>query len=116
MGRRTPAGSVSALRAPQGQSRKKMITSPLLIKNSQNKQISYGNGEHRPGLTPPCGLHRDISRVFGKIEQACFISKEVYVCCSKIVDSVFPAKGRCAQSVSIKKQVFYYLFLLMRNR
>ena len=51
MGRRTPAGSVSALRAPQGQSRKKMITSPLLIKNSQNKQISYGNGEHRPGLS-----------------------------------------------------------------
>lgn len=50
-----PAGSVFALRAPQGQSRKKMITSPLLIKNSQNKQISYGNGEHRPGLTRPLG-------------------------------------------------------------
>ena len=58
LGRRTPAGSVSALRASQGQSRKKMITSPLLIKNSQNKQISYGNGEHRPGLTPPYGLRR----------------------------------------------------------
>ena len=35
-----------------------MITSPLLIKNSQNKQISYGNGEHRPGLTTACGLRR----------------------------------------------------------
>ena len=42
MGRRTPAGSDFALRASQGQSRKKMITSPLLIKNSQNKQILYG--------------------------------------------------------------------------
>ncbi|PQL25546.1 hypothetical protein VTHSUH11_05565 [Veillonella tobetsuensis] len=54
------------------------------------------------------GLRRDISRVFGKIEQACSISKEVYVCCSKIVDSVFAAKGRGAQSVSIKKQELIY--------
>ena len=93
MGRRKMAGSVFALRAPQGQSRKKMITSP-----------------HRPGLTPPFGLHRDISRVFGKIEQACSISKEVYVCCSKIVDFVFPAKGRCAQSVSIKNRYLLVCF------
>ena len=63
---------------------------------------------HRLGLTSPCGLRRDISRVFRKIEQACSISKEVYVCCSKIVHSVFPAKGRCAQSVSIKKQELIY--------
>ena len=75
MGRMRTAGSVSGLRPPQGQSRKKMITSPLLIKNSQNKQISYGNGEHRPGLTPPYGLRRGISRVFRKIEQACTNSK-----------------------------------------
>ena len=110
MGRRTPAGAVSALRAPQGQSRKKMITSPLLIINSQNKQISYGNGEHRPGLISPSALRRDISRVFRKIEQACSISKEVYVCCSKIVDSVFPSKGRCAQSVSIKNRYLLVCF------
>ena len=70
----------------------------------------------KKSLTPAYGLRRDISRVFRKIEQACSISKEVYVCCSKIVDSVFPAKGRCAQSVSIKKQVFTCLFLVMRNR
>ena len=59
------------------------------------------------GSDSPFGLRRDISRVFGKIEQACSISKEVYVCCSKIVDSVFIAKGRCAQSVSIKKTGIY---------
>ena len=45
-----------------------------------------------------------------EIEQACSISKEVQVCCPKIVDFVFPAKGRCAQSVSIKK-IGIYLFV-----
>ena len=76
-----------------------MITSPLLIKNSQNKQISYGNGEHRPGLTRPLGfagpklLKSDHQTYFNlklakinkfhmgmrKIEQACTNSKKVCV-------------------------------------
>ena len=50
---------------------------------------------------------------YKKKDQAGTISKEVYICCSKIVPHVSLSKGRCAQSVSIKKQVFYYLFLLM---
>lgn len=59
------------------------------------------------GSDSPFGLRRAISRVFGKIEQACSISKEVYVCCSKIVDYFFPVKGRCAQSVNKKQELIY---------
>ena len=54
--------------------------------------------------------NRYVYRVYRKIEQACSISKEVYVCCSKIVDSVFPSKGRCAQSVSIKNRYLLVCF------
>ena len=39
-----PAGSVFALRAPQGQSRKKMITSPLLIKIVKINKFHMGMG------------------------------------------------------------------------
>ena len=45
-----------------------------------------------------------------KIEQACSILKEVYICCSKIVDPVSLSKGRCAQSVSIKNRYFVICF------
>ena len=48
--------------------------------------------------------------MFRKIEQACSILKEVYICCSKIVDPVSLSKGRCAQSVSIKNRYFVICF------